>query len=333
MEGGNVRNDDALEHDELLDDYGAMPADGPDLDSLSDDDDEDTLSDELIAKLEKEARYTGIQQLLRHPLLSKAEFYELAKKAQAGDLDARNEIVRCNQKLVFKLAMKRAHIMELEDLMMEGNFGLVRAIEKFDLTTGLSFSTYATWWVRQCIIRAAMDQSRTIRVPVHMYEKLRKYWTLKGRKKITGVAMTDQEIAEEMDISMEQLEKLSKISGDPLSLDEPISSGGEEGESDLSFVSRVFSDEDDLDADSSVVLQKPISKELSILMTRALTKRERAVICARFGIESNDAHTLEDVGSNMGVTRERIRQIEAVALRKLRRVAMWKSMTSSDFME
>ena len=253
-----------------------------------------------------------LREIGRIPLLSYDEELELAKKVLAGDEAAKQKLAESNLRLVVSIAKKYVgRGMLFLDLIQEGNMGLIKAVEKFDYTKGYKFSTYATWWIRQAITRAIADQARTIRIPVHMVETINKLIrTSRHLLQQLGREPTPEEIAAEMEIPVEKVTEIQKIAQDPVSLETPI---GEEDDSHLGD----FIQDDDSPAPQDSVAYTLLKEQLEEVMS-TLTPREAKVLKLRFGLEDGKARTLEEVGKEFNVTRERIRQIEAKALRKLR---------------
>ncbi|MEX2411571.1 MAG: sigma-70 family RNA polymerase sigma factor [Candidatus Paceibacterota bacterium] len=256
-----------------------------------------------------------LKEIGRTPLLTKKEERELAKRIEQNDEDARKNLVQANLRLVVSLAKRyvnRSPHLSILDLIQEGNIGLAKAVEKFDYTKGFKFSTYATWWIRQAITRALADYSRTIRIPVHMVETITKHSQVRRQlMQELGREPLPEEIATEMSIPVEKVRYVQKISQEVISLELPI--GDDEEDSTLSDL---IKDEQSLSPDqraSQALLKEQIS---DILVD--LTDREQKILSMRFGLEDNITHTLEEVGKVFGVTRERIRQIEAKALEKIR---------------
>ena len=253
-----------------------------------------------------------LKEIGKVPLLSAEEEMELAKRIEAGDDEAKKRLSEANLRLVVSIAKR--HVgrgMQLLDLIQEGNLGLIKAVEKFDYRKGYKFSTYATWWIRQAMTRAIADQARTIRIPVHMVETINKLVrTSRQLLQELGREATPEEIAERMELPVEKVREVMKISMEPVSLETPI---GEEEDSHLGD----FIQDDHVpvpaEAAAFTMLQEQLEEVLS-----TLSERESKVLRLRFGLDDGRARTLEEVGKEFNVTRERIRQIEAKALRKLK---------------
>ena len=261
-----------------------------------------------------------LREIGRIPLLSYDEELELAKKVLAGDEAAKQKLAESNLRLVVSIAKKYVgRGMLFLDLIQEGNMGLIKAVEKFDYTKGYKFSTYATWWIRQAITRAIADQARTIRIPVHMVETINKLIrTSRHLLQQLGREPTPEEIAAEMEIPVEKVTEIQKIAQDPVSLETPI---GEEDDSHLGD----FIQDDDSPAPQDAAAYTLLREQLEEVM-KTLTPREAKVLKLRFGLEDGKSRTLEEVGNEFNVTRERIRQIEAKALRKLRHPSRSKKL-------
>ena len=261
-----------------------------------------------------------LREIGRIPLLSYDEELELAKKVLAGDEAAKQKLAESNLRLVVSIAKKYVgRGMLFLDLIQEGNMGLIKAVEKFDYTKGYKFSTYATWWIRQAITRAIADQARTIRIPVHMVETINKLIrTSRHLLQQLGREPTPEEIAAEMEIPVEKVTEIQKIAQDPVSLETPI---GEEDDSHLGD----FIQDDDSPAPQDAAAYTLLREQLEEVM-KTLTPREAKVLKLRFGLEDGKSRTLEEVGKEFNVTRERIRQIEAKALRKLRHPSRSKNL-------
>ena len=287
------------------------------------DDLEMTLSTEGIAIDDPVKIY--LKEIGRVPLLSPDEETELAKRMAEGDSYAKKRLSEANLRLVVSIAKKYVgRGMQFLDLIQEGNLGLLKAVEKFDYTKGFKFSTYATWWIRQAITRALADQARTIRIPVHMVEPITKVKKVSSQLlHETGHDPSAEEIADKLEMPAERVREIMRIAQDPVSLETPI---GEEEDSHLGD----FIPDDDApapaDAASLMLLKEQLNEVLS-----TLTDREAKVLRLRFGLEDGRSRTLEEVGKEFDVTRERIRQIEAKALRKLRHPSRSKKV--KDFLD
>ena len=293
---------------------------------ISDDDDDDDIliSEEDEIEVEKidlsvpdgvsieDPVRMYLKEIGKVPLLSADEEIELAKRMELGDQEAKKRLAEANLRLVVSIAKRYVgRGMLFLDLIQEGNLGLIKAVEKFDYRKGYKFSTYATWWIRQAITRAIADQARTIRIPVHMVETINKLIRVSRQLlQELGREPTPEEIAEEMTMPVERVREILKISQEPVSLETPI---GEEEDSHLGD----FIQDDNVpvpaDAAAFTLLREQLQEVLG-----TLTEREQKVLTLRFGLEDGRARTLEEVGKEFNVTRERIRQIEAKALRKLR---------------
>ena len=307
---------------EIIEDF-TIDTDDLSIPLESADDLEMSLSTEGIAIDDPVKIY--LKEIGRVPLLSAEEEIELAERMAQGDPKARKRLSEANLRLVVSIAKRYVgRGMQFLDLIQEGNLGLIKAVEKFDHTKGFKFSTYATWWIRQAITRAIADQARTIRIPVHMVETITKV------KKVTSQLLhknghdpSPEEIAIELDMPVERVREIMRIAQDPVSLETPI---GEEEDSHLGD----FIPDDDApapaEAASLILLKEQLGEVLS-----TLTEREEKVLRLRFGLEDGRSRTLEEVGKEFNVTRERIRQIEAKALRKLRHPS--RSRKLKDFLE
>ena len=276
----------------------------------------DTEDLESLPEAKVDAVQVYLKEIGQYPPLSPEEEKELAKRIEKGDKEARQRLVKANLRLVVSIAKKyigRSNHLSFLDLIQEGNLGLFKAVEKFDWRKGYKFSTYATWWIRQSISRALADQARTVRIPVHMVELLSKYNQVK--RKLTqdlGREPTAEEVASEMGIEPEKIYNLMKISQSLVSLETPV---GEDEEDSL--LGEFIADEKSLPP--SMEAARTLLRERLKEILEDLSPREQKIIAMRFGLNGQKAHTLEEVGKEFGVTRERIRQIEAKALEKIRK--------------
>ena len=291
---------------------------------LDDDMDIDGLDDEEEVELDKidlsvpegvsieDPVRMYLKEIGKVPLLSAEEEIELAKRMEQGDENAKKRLAEANLRLVVSIAKRYVgRGMLFLDLIQEGNLGLIKAVEKFDYRKGYKFSTYATWWIRQAITRAIADQARTIRIPVHMVETINKLIRVSRQLlQELGREPTPEEIAEEMHMSVERVREILKISQEPVSLETPI---GEEEDSHLGD----FIQDDNVPVPADAAAFTMLKEQLEDVLS-TLTDREQKVLRLRFGLDDGRARTLEEVGKEFNVTRERIRQIEAKALRKLR---------------
>jgi RNA polymerase primary sigma factor len=298
-------------------DYGVVPiGDGVLSDEWSPEEGEEIITEDqrYLDDIADDSVRLYLREIGKISLLSTAEELELAHRVVAGDKDAKDKMAEANMRLVVSIAKRYVgRGLDLLDLIQEGNTGLLRAVEKFDPDKGFKFSTYATWWIRQAITRAIADQARTIRIPVHMVETINKL--LRTQRRLTqelNREPTNEEIASAMEIEVDKVEHIMKIKQDISSLDASIRDDEEE-----SVLSDFIEDEDTISPEESATNQ--LLKEQVKSMLGALTEREQKILKLRFGLEDGKQHTLEEVGQEFSVTRERIRQIEAKALAKLRK--------------
>ena len=308
---------------EIINDNSEGPSFHDTDENLNVDDLESSLSTDGIAIDDPVKIY--LKEIGRVPLLSMEEEKQLAERMAQGDTNAKKRLCEANLRLVVSIAKKFVgRGMQFLDLIQEGNLGLLKAVEKFDYNKGFKFSTYATWWIRQAITRAIADQARTIRIPVHMVETITK--VKKASSQLlheTGHDPTTEEIAERLEMPVERIQEIIRIAQDPVSLETPI------GEEEDSHLGDFIQDDDDpapADAASLMLLKEQLNEVLS-----TLSDREARVLRLRFGLEDGRARTLEEVGKEFDVTRERIRQIEAKALRKLRHPSRSKKV--KDFLD
>ena len=322
---------DVEQMNKLYDDFEAFNIEIVEDFTPDDDDDEDVKEDEPdaapttdIISIDDPVKIY-LKEIGRVALLTAEEEIELATRMEQGDEFARKRLAEANLRLVVSIAKRYVgRGMQFLDLIQEGNLGLIKAVEKFDHTKGFKFSTYATWWIRQAITRAIADQARTIRIPVHMVETITKV------KKVSNQLLHEnghepsmEEIAAELDMTVEKVREIIRISQDPVSLETPI---GEEEDSHLGD----FIPDDDAPAPADVASLTLLKEQLGDVLS-TLTDREEKVLRLRFGLEDGRSRTLEEVGREFDVTRERIRQIEAKALRKLRHPSRSKRL--KDFLD
>ena len=319
-----MANDDQLQpeaNDEVEREELVVPdIDEPALDELMDED-EDTPEDILNSgqyfdDISDDSVRLHLREIGKIPLLSAEEELELAQRVKAGEKRAKDKMAEANMRLVVSIAKRYSgRGLDFLDLIQEGHTGLLRAVEKFDPDKGFKFSTYATWWIRQAITRAIADQARTIRIPVHMVETINKL--LRTQRRMTqelNREPTIEELAKELEMEPEKVEYVMKIKQDITSLDAGV---GRDGDEEDSVLRDFIEDEDSATPEESAASQLLKEQVQEILST--LSDREQKIIKMRFGLENGKSHTLEEVGQEFAVTRERIRQIEAKALAKLRK--------------
>ena len=312
--GISLSNDDDVE-------FGDEEPNLEDLDSIEEITTEELKVDDNLEgiKIDDPVRMY-LREIGKIPLLTYDQELELAKKILEGNEDAKKKLTESNLRLVVSIAKKYiGRGMSFLDLIQEGNMGLIKAVEKFDYTKGYKFSTYATWWIRQAITRSIADQARTIRIPVHMVETINRLLrTSRHLLQQNGREPTPEELAAEMDMPVERVVEIQKIAQDPVSLETPI---GEENDSHLGD----FIKDDDTPSPQDAASETMLREQLNDIM-KTLTPREAKVLRLRFGLDDGKARTLEEVGKTFHVTRERIRQIEAKALRKLRHPSRSKKL-------
>ena len=308
----------------IVEDFDDIPIEDIKLDSKGDDDDAiEEVSADSIAIDDPVKVY--LKEIGRVPLLTPDEEIELAIKIKEGDSAAKKRLSEANLRLVVSIAKRYlGRGMQFLDLIQEGNLGLIKAVEKFDYTKGFKFSTYATWWIRQAIKRAIADQARTIRIPVHMVETINKVKKVSSQLLHTnGHEPTADEIADVLDMPVDKVREIMRVAQEPVSLETPI---GEEEDSHLGD----FIPDDDAPAPADAASHTLLKEQLAEVLD-TLTPREEKVLRLRFGLEDGRSRTLEEVGKEFDVTRERIRQIEAKALRKLRHPSRSKKL--KDFLD
>ena len=318
--------------------YDSLEAAGVDIIDDFDENQFENIESELAASGETTSSDSGdgaiaiddpvkvyLKEIGKVPLLSSEEEIDLAIRIKEGDSAAKKRLSEANLRLVVSIAKRYlGRGMQFLDLIQEGNLGLIKAVEKFDYTKGFKFSTYATWWIRQAITRAIADQARTIRIPVHMVETINKVKKVSSQLlHINGHEPSAEEIAEELDMPVDKVRDIMRVAQEPVSLETPI---GEEEDSHLGD----FIPDDDAPAPADAASHTMLKEQLAEVLD-TLTPREEKVLILRFGLEDGRSRTLEEVGREFAVTRERIRQIEAKALRKLRHPSRSKKV--KDFLD
>ena len=302
------------------------------------DDEFEEITDDIDCDLDSEALYTPddlnvsdsvrlyLKEISSYPLLTAEEEIELAKRIEVGDTYAREQLAQANLRLVVNIAKKfNSTSLSFLDLIQEGNIGLMKAVDKFDYRKGFKFSTYATWWIRQAISRAINDKSRTIRIPVHQCERINKVRRVRrDLSQSLGREVTREDIAQELGMPDDQIAKIISYSLDTVSLETPV---GEEQDSQLSDYIR-----DEASPEPEAVVVAGSMRESVLELMECLTEREETILRLRFGIDDGKERTLDEVGGVYGLTRERIRQIEAKALRKLLVRQMHKHRNLRDYL-
>jgi RNA polymerase primary sigma factor len=317
-----AEDEDQVLADEVVVDASGGPLselDEPAIDELADEEEEDIdalNSNQYLDDVSDDSVRLYLREIGKIPLLNAEEELALAQKVKEGSKKAKDKMAEANMRLVVSIAKRYSgRGLDFLDLIQEGNTGLLRAVEKFDPDKGFKFSTYATWWIRQAITRAIADQARTIRIPVHMVETINKL--LRTQRRMTqelNREPTIEELAKELEMEPEKVEYVIKIKQDITSLDAGV---GRDGEDEDSVLGDFIEDEDGATPEESATSQLLKEQVQSVLST--LSEREQKIIKMRFGLENGKSHTLEEVGQEFAVTRERIRQIEAKALAKLRK--------------
>ena len=313
--------------DEILNKNSVLDLGEPELDDLTAEDevsDEDlAITPENVDAMADDSVRLYLREIGDIPLLSQEEELELAQKAVKGDKKAKDKLAESNMRLVVSIAKKYSgRGLDFLDLIQEGNTGLLRAVEKFDPEKGFKFSTYATWWIRQAITRAIADQARTIRIPVHMVETINK--VMRTKRRLTqelNREPSDAEVAEAMGMDAEKIEYVMRIRQDIASLDASVGRDGDDDESVLGD----FIEDSERDSPEEATANQILKEQIAEILT-TLSEREQKIIRLRFGIGGGRPHTLEEVGNEFSVTRERIRQIEAKALAKLRKNKQTKKL-------
>lgn len=313
--------------DEILNKNSVLDLGEPELDDLTAEDevsDEDlAITPENVDAMADDSVRMYLREIGDIPLLSQEEELELAQKAVKGDKKAKDKLAESNMRLVVSIAKKYSgRGLDFLDLIQEGNTGLLRAVEKFDPEKGFKFSTYATWWIRQAITRAIADQARTIRIPVHMVETINK--VMRTKRRLTqelNREPSDAEVADAMGMDAEKIEYVMRIRQDIASLDASVGRDGDDDESVLGD----FIEDSERDSPEEATANQILKEQIAEILT-TLSEREQKIIRLRFGIGGGRPHTLEEVGNEFSVTRERIRQIEAKALAKLRKNKQTKKL-------